>query len=604
MILDITQNKIFIAALHDANAQEYYRALCMFNRVDTYESKLNRIACCCGMDDVSYAVDFYRRLKSEYYDTHNLYADLFSFGNPTQAVLAFCDADEPTSYRRVDPSKISADKSKLITFFISGDDAPYLDLDYLGDFDKWNDPAYSEKNVYDVSSKRYFDSIRIALEKAYDNRDFDQVQKQGKRLLSLSTYDPQTLEAQIAYCLFAEKYTAGAKYAKRVSELTSGYTQVSVGGALEILSERHSSEPKKVDVMRKLLAMAAEIVQTLTITDLQESVYYAAELIHDDKLAFTFAKHLYPRHTETDLESLKMCASAFLNVGEVELARQCAAELLAAVPGDLFALGLLKYISLFDAKNLEDVPRIKLVPRFRRHFAMPQNFATCAQLDILRVLQGEKTDFDDLLVSLQIVAEYSKTLLFENNVDEFLKVGSLIRMAVRTCPVEDASKFIAVSKDVLAGLCLDCSVAECFLARMLELGCRDKIFIAMPYGGSHRLDLSLLSQNLDAAFIDVFAVAATMEQLKISRFVLDYERVKAALNGQLSDLVMPSYPAETLAGSLNKRNDGERYDLPLARTLSYCLLCLNSPKFARSPLAEVFTEEEKSLYSVVKKFLK
>lgn len=57
MILDITQNKIFIAALHDANAQEYYRALCMFNRVDTYESKLNRIACCCGMDDVSYAVD-------------------------------------------------------------------------------------------------------------------------------------------------------------------------------------------------------------------------------------------------------------------------------------------------------------------------------------------------------------------------------------------------------------------------------------------------------------------------------------------------------------------------------------------------------------------
>ena len=96
MILDITQNKIFIAALHDANAQEYYRALCMFNRVDTYESKLNRIACCCGMDDVSYAVDFYRRLKSEYYDTHNLYADLFSatqrkpfwlFAMPTNRLL-------------------------------------------------------------------------------------------------------------------------------------------------------------------------------------------------------------------------------------------------------------------------------------------------------------------------------------------------------------------------------------------------------------------------------------------------------------------------------------------------------------------------------------
>lgn len=605
MIVDITQNKILIAAVHDANAEEFYRALCMFNRVDCYESRLNRIACCCGLGDNPYAVELYRKLKIDLYDTHNLYADLAAFGDEVQVVLDFCDADEPSSYKVASPDRISADRSKLLKFFIRDDDLPYLDLDYAGDFQMWDDPAYSPDGIYDINSKRYFDSIRFALEKAYDSRDFDEVEKQGKRLLALNTHDPQTLEAQIAYCLYTEKYTTGAKYAKRVSELTSGYTQASVGGALEILSERHSSDPKKVPVLRKLLAMAQELVKSLTITDLQESIYYASSLIHDHKMAYTFAKRLFSRHDTADLQSLKMCAIAFWNVGEVELARQAAAELLAAIPNDLFALGLLKYITTFNAKDLSDVPIIPIAPRYRRQFMMPKNFAAYAQLQLLAALGDETAvDFDDFLLSLELVTAYTKTLLFQNDVDEFIKVASLLRTAVRTCAISDVAKFTDVSKTILYGLCGDCSVAESFLARLIELGLREKVFVTLPDGSSSRVDLTLLPTDADAALVDAFSIAATMESIKINRFLLDYERVKSLVANELAALPLSDSDKTTFNQALAARNDGGSFDLPLSRELSYCLLCMNMPRFVRSPLATVFSESEKELYRAVKKLSK
>ena len=57
MTIDLTDKVIMSAALDLVEKGEYFDALCLFARVDGYESLLNQIGCLCELRDVGYAID-------------------------------------------------------------------------------------------------------------------------------------------------------------------------------------------------------------------------------------------------------------------------------------------------------------------------------------------------------------------------------------------------------------------------------------------------------------------------------------------------------------------------------------------------------------------
>ncbi|MBQ3067268.1 MAG: hypothetical protein IJD18_04485, partial [Clostridia bacterium] len=62
MKLEFSDKNILQAGLTAVNKGQLYKAICLFARVNSYESMLNQLACFCFMGENGYATDLYRKI--------------------------------------------------------------------------------------------------------------------------------------------------------------------------------------------------------------------------------------------------------------------------------------------------------------------------------------------------------------------------------------------------------------------------------------------------------------------------------------------------------------------------------------------------------------
>lgn len=576
MKIEINENSKIHAGISLANKRRFYDALCIFAQVESYESALNQIACLCEMEDVAYAIDVYRYAKQKYGLTHALFSDLYAMKGVADTVLNICERD--LSLARSTQGKISANPALLLDFQLpEEEDFSTPDFNYSADDGLFYDPKYATNKFYDVKSVEYLDSLRINTERCFLEGDEVQARKYAKRLLAVETDHLPTLEAQISLVLYSEKFKKGIPFAERLAELEGG-SHAAIGGAIEILM--NTDPAKHVDALQKLLKKAADVVDEINYFDLEDYVYVATEILHDCELASVFAKSLFADFRFADLEALKICAYAFYNVGDLKNARLAAISLLQAVPHDAIAQILLDYLNNADPNDI--VVPFEIAPRYVRHEFVPVKFANYAQRKLIALLEAQKDEpklGKQELLCLSVLAQTCPSLAITQRSKDYYTLATFVRKAVRTFLPQNNQEFFDFCKRQLFDYLPDQSVSEFLLARMLTLGCCDKVFVSARENSYYVLDCSTIA-GASEDFYFAFAICATLFKApNAAKYLAVY-----------NDIVQMVHPQENL--------------FLLTHHFAYALMRICQKGFAKSEVEQAFSEEEKSLYFTYKELKK
>lgn len=561
MIIKISDGSKLHSGICLANSRRYYDALCAFVQVDCYESALNRIVCLCAREDIGFAVDLYHFVKQRY-PNRSVYADVKSFSPLTDGLLSFCEPN--ASYARKHDGKIPANRQFLVELPLpQEEDWSSPDLNYAGDSFLFDDPNLSAGKIYDAQSTDYFDSLRVNMEKCFVEGDERVAQKYGNRLLQIETYHLPTLEAQISLVLYTQKYKKGIVFAQRLAQ-TEGASHAALGGAIEILMRVNAL--KHLDTLRVLMQKALEIVDEVTLFDLQDYVYVATTLLQDLEMAYKFAKQLYDNRKDCDLEGLKMCACAFFNYGDEALARDAAYDLQRVVPESVYAQILRKFVmeTPFAKNQLPlDVP-----PRVFRHFCMPQKLVVYAKRQLARSLSYcEQSTLDKTAYFyLSVLALYGRSLVLTNQHKDYLENASFLRVVLENLPSENFDDFVEFAKDNLFSTLNDQSLSEILIYRLAEQNFDRKLFVGLT-SGYYVLDFSKIHSN-DKLFLHSFAVCASLVRIdNVDKFQTAYTALRDCC---------PKY------------DDAYKF--------AYAMLCECVANFEHSAEAEFFDEEKRLLH--------
>lgn len=566
MIIEFSDNSKMHAAISLANRRRYYDALCIFAQIESYESVLNQIACLVEMQDIGYAVDTYYYAKQTYGATHALYSDVVLLGGAVENLLRFC---EPSSGNALsNDGSIHADRTLLVNVENSDEeDFSAPDLDYAADTFLYDDPTLSPNNFYDVKSPRYFDSLRVNMEKCIMDGDEAGAKKYAKRILDLETDHLPTLETQISLTLYTEKHKKGLPYVERLS-LVEGGSTAAIGGAIEILMRLNPR--KHVDLLKKLLHKASEIIDDILPYDLEDYVYLATDYLHDAALAYKFAEVLYKNYKQVNLEALHVCACAFFNFGNKNLAKDAALSFLHAMPKNYYAKILVEYV----LKNMSDEQNehLDIAPRVLRHFAIPTAVSLYAH-DRLYALLDVQSQFvltDEALFYLSVLMAHCKSLILTNRQKDYTKVVSFLRTLVAVCEFENVPQFLTFAKAQLLCTMPDQCMTETLIYRLINFGVQEKIDIGLP-GSNYRLDFSQVNPT-DALFSRAFSLCASLVRIDEPQIYAEaYQKIAAAL-------------------PLDQKDEN------LVHKLAFAMFCVCIKNFIEMPEAEFFAESDYTLY--------
>ena len=567
MKLEFSDQNILQAGLTAVNKGQLYKAICLFARVNSYESMLNQLACFCFMGENGYATDLYRKILAEHFQTRHVMFDALQFGEFMDTVVYYCERDNDVPTRR-SAKKHAPNASLLATFLPKTDEdfGPAPDLDYVSDSALWDDAKFSSTAFHDVTSTDYLDSIRINMEKCYFYDDVKGYKKYAKQLLELDTFHRPTVEAQISLCLFKETHKKGLKYALRLAEVDDA-TPAGIGGAIEIVANAGTS--KHNDALAKLLNKALNYGDQMQPYDLEDFVYLATSRLRNTALASAFAD-LWAQNAEpTSIQGFKVCAIAYFNNGQWQKAREMTINWLNAVPWDGNAKVFLHYVNTHG--NQDGDVFLEISNRVSRHYCLPSRVVLFAQNQLLERLDKNKLKLaKDNYNSMHVLFTFCKFCVLEGNEKAFLQTVSLLRAVVRVAMPTDVADFVNFAKVEISSVITDAVAVEPFLARLMEFQCQADLVISLRTG-YYVLPVGEFTQ-VDVMCAEVFAVCASLVALQDGKvFEQIYRNVKDVL----------------------QQDEQLLYDF---RSVAYVVLCKLNAKFHQSMEAEIFTDEDKALW--------
>ena len=573
MKIEISDNVLMQAALGKVEEGEYFDALCLFARIDSYESALNQIGCLCELRDVGYAIDLYRKLLANFCFTHNVYTDVRSLGDATEILMAYFGNEPKGEFLLQDDNKYTAKEELLGYYPVDFDESLFgmEDIDYLADTlsEGFNDTHKSM--FYDVKSTDYFRNVRIRMEKAYVDGNFAKGRELQRQYLEIDTDDLETLEVQLFLCLTQQQWKAGVKYALKVANKSDATYRV-MGAAAQILARVEGYE----DVCFQLLNKLVEYGEEISDVEMMDYVQIAATKLGYGELTLNLCNILYSHYKDAGCSALNLCARVYLNCRQQQKAREAVLTLLRAVPWDSAAVTLLSYVNNGVVLQLDNVSGYNSLAR---HFDVPTQLSVVAQYSVLKQLEEKQYALAiDNYPYIDCLSKLCVSEIVKGNAEKFLSEAMVLSAIINSVDPVDKDSFVRLLKEQLCKPLPEPTVNKDFLAKLISLQCKDKVLIALNRG-FYTLNLSTLTLAKDKTFVAAFSLCATLRKIDVKRLEKAYKSFKAIYDKQLGD------------------------DADAARQLAYCLLAMGYKTFAQSNESAYFGEDERLLYEAVNKII-
>ena len=564
MTIELNDNVRMTAALGLVAEGKYFDALCLFARVDSYESMLNQIDCLCHLRNNGYAVELYRRFLAKYYFTHNCYRDLNKVSSQTVDTLGFFDSELNSDV--FDENKISADE-KLLGNFETAEE----DFDEEEFYDEFDEPLI-DNGFCDVHSSEYFFRLIQRIQDESEKGNLKKSRELIAELMEFDSDDEAVLEGQMLLCLAERNYERGAEFADRFAALEQAESYRGIAVAIGLLS----NSDKHKNTLEKMLARLIEISDEIPDSDLIEYVEIAESRLDNNELTVKLAELLYARHKYVGCDALRSCARVFCNMGLKKQARDATLTLLNAVPWDSYAAVLLRFIdSDVNAKLDKPFSNLSLL----RHLDVPTQLGVIAEYHLIRRMESMIDEncvlhTDDYRL-LHCIANVCKTHVYRGNSEKFVNDATVLATILFAFEPQNDAEFYDFAEQQLCSFMPEAPVQKDILLRLLKLGYRDKLLITANQS-YYPLNLSQLTVA-DELFLDAFSLCAVLQKVDARRLQRNYLKVKEIMN---LDPVLPE-------GDLR---------FGMAHKLAYCLLAVSYKDFTKSSVADYFSDGEDELY--------
>ena len=567
MNIELNDNVRMLTAIGKVSEGKYFDALCLFARVDSYESMLNQIGCLCHLSDTGYAVELYRRLLAKYYLTHNCFSDLKRVSAQTVDLLSFFDS--ALKKDEFDEDKISCDVNLIADFTRSEEDSAYDDF-----YDEYEDIPF-DSGLCDVHSTEYFFRMIQRVQDESEKGNLKKAEKIIKELMEFESDDEAVLEGQMLLCLAERNFENGSKFAEKFAALEhcDSYRGTAVAVALLSGSNKHK------ETLHKMLNRMLEFADEIADSDLMEYAEIAEGSFETDEVTARFAELLVSRHKHIGCEALRVAARIFCNMGLKKQARDAILTLLSAAPWDSYATVMLMFVdSGIDAKLDKAFTNINLV----RHLDVPSQFAVIAEYNLIqRMEKSMKTGEPCILTGddyklLHCIANVCKTHVYRGNSEKFVNDATVLATILTTFEPQNKTEFFEFAGQQLCSFMPEAPVQKDILLRLINLGYRDKVLISVEKG-YYALDLSKLTLN-DEKFLDAFSLCAVLRRVDVRKLQRSYAKIK-----KLVDF-----------NEITK--DDAVYDE--VHQLAYCMLAISYKDFVESTVADYFSNGEDLLYFV------
>lgn len=568
MKITINDKSIFTAALHLAEDGEYFEALTMFNRVDSYESMLNQIGCLSELGDFGYAVELFGRILARYGLTHNCYADLCLLGKSTEMVASCVSVTLEKNFTERDDKRASAQADLLANYGRFGDD-DMDDLDALDDeadippafepsYESLRESQEKKSRFFDIKSPDYANGVRYEMEKAFFNGDFAKGMELQKLFMTLDTDDAATLELQMVFSFASKNWDDAVKFADKLASNpnASGHGLVV---AIDVLYRAD-----KLTSVPQALSRVVELTDDLRDDDLMNMLTVAANTVGYGEIALALCDALYSHSLDVGCAALRLCARVYFNCGERELAREAVLLLLRAVPWDSIGKLMLDY---FESGFLPlDNPRGS--QNVERHYDVPQQLAAMAR----NRLQGASKDVlrEEDYVCLDCLFKDYTGCVVKNDMDGVVRRAEALEVLINSLTPADMDSYVKFVKEQFCDFLSDTAVNNNYLYKLLTLGYRERIVIN-NMRRFYILDLSKVNST-DDRFLRVLGLCGTVRRVDFRKMAKAYK---------------------TLVETLGLTAD----ELSKTRQVAYAMLAATYNTFAGSADSRYFAEGDDEMYS-------
>ena len=568
MKISITGNNTMSAALSKVQKGEFFDALCLFARVDSYESMLNQIGCLCQLRDIGYACELYRKLLARYCFTHNCFTDVRKLGEATELFMMYF-GNEPKGDLALElPDRLSANEDLLGFYPVDlGED----DFDYFTEFaeaivDSRLEPPSKKSVFYDVKSPDYFTSLRRRMEQAYIEGNVTKGRALQNEYLDIDTDDMPTLEMQLFLCYTQQLWERGMPFAEKVSSSKQSTLRAMCFATHIFAHAGKQYQPQLIALFSRLIPFGEEI----TDTEMADYVQLAAANLGYGDITKKLADILYSHYKDAGCSSLRLCSRVYFNCGEVALARDATLTLLRATPWDSYAKTLLYYINKGISATLDTPTGLN---GLARHFEVPSQLAVMAQYALFKTAeQGDNLLDAHSYHFLDYLCKSCNSRILLGEMDRFVKEITALSALMSTLVPTDRRQFEYFVKEHLCMALPEPSITKDFLAKLLVIGYKDKVLISCSQS-FYSLDLSRIKLTDDSTFVSVLAICATLRKVDAKRIERNYKMLKDEI--LVDNNVAPA----------------------LIRPIAYCVLAISYKNFTESRESEYFSDEEKRLYN-------
>lgn len=523
MKIEITDKTIMTAALKKTEEEDFFEALCLFGRVDSYESMLNQIGCLCMMEDYGYSVELYRKLIARFGGTHNCVADVRRLGDSTENLINYYGNGLKGIYARRDENKISADEKLLGSYNWNNDD----DSDFFDQYTEseeinfaallGEDSAHNSR-FFEVGSDDYCRNLGSRMLSAYIKGNAKEAYNLHKELLSVESYSADVLEMQILLCFTLRQWERGTELSVRVADCPDvSYRCLEM--AIQILGFQNVH----TDILEKLMLRILEKEDEISGSMLMNFIRIAAVCLGYGEITLAFTDILYSRCDEAGASAINLCARVYYNCKQQQSAREAALLLTQMAPWDGIAKCLLDY---FDSGNYiplsDPLPFTDMLLRYD----IPTGLCTVAETKLHYLLKEN----DGLLPSenisfLDCIAKVCDTYVIKGEVKKFSIHCNELDSLLKKLKPQDPDVFFNFVKDRLCNILPNVALNAQFLATLLRLGFRKSVFIALPSEEFYLLDLSGLPAEAEDGFDECFGICATLRKVSANRMLSVYRKI-------------------------------------------------------------------------------
>ncbi len=579
MILNFQQNKLKLA-VEKINKKYYYQALCLLQDDDSYEATLNKIGCLAFIGDVMSAVELYCYAMSQFGSTHNLYADILLLDSNFKKLLKFERIHHDINVVQRKDDRISANRLLLGTFEqeLTEDDIIksvgfVLDFDFIGDAPLFEDPSYDEGNFYDLKSQRYRDHLRVMVEKSFLNQDSKSFDKwYAKYMQADDNGDVEMLEYKLMLAVYKQRDSGIFPLIDKY--LASGdYSLAGLSDAFHLIATHNPQN--HLSLLKKVLQFAADFVDSIVESDLEDFAIAADELCNDFNLSVKFADAL-TSFPNASIQARKVCAAVYYNAGNVDKAKKVAKDILEAFPDDYFAYYLLKHIHC-TAEYRSSRDRLNFCEECVRQFWLPQPLVYYVYNDAQPYSDEPFPFTNETYIMCQAMSAFLKVCAYEVS-EAFSNVAAILRGVLSECVVDDNNKqlFYKLARTLFGFPANDSAMFDVLIVRLIELGFRDKLTIFL-HSNYYILDLSNLTLT-DNVFVKAFSIACTINPVNVSEMEQNYQKLVPLM--QFDD------------------------SPECVRAVVYALLSMSKDKSCKSHWYDVFNSSDKYIYKLYKQSLK